>query len=361
MKRLRKIGLIILVMAIIMGMSAASWSYDLVGSYQRNNNVTWTAGTSHYPNSDPAIGLDFNAGGTATYSYDIPVPTVSAIPLQYSIPSNQNNLTVNAQLGPSTPTLTGFQQPINFNTNFFFGYSGWSICAFGRCLTVIPEMTANFGIPNLSYGAVTLTTEGSGQLSGISAQTGPLWNLQGDIISAVADADLGAVSGVAEGISLAGFYLNAGIGMGVQETSSIALSFFGLIDDISGAGGMAADFATQTREVSVPDHSPGIHTFDYNTYLEIGYDFITDYDYYAVATLDFGNGYIDWNQNLLSGDLGSFDVGTRHGGTYFDIPVTIPVTYEVIGSGPSSIPEPTTMLLLGLGLIGLAGVRRRFR
>ena len=31
------------------------------------------------------------------------------------------------------------------------------------------------------------------------------------------------------------------------------------------------------------------------------------------------------------------------------------------GMTPSSIPEPTTMLLFGLGLIGLAGVRRKFQ
>ena len=36
-----------------------------------------------------------------------------------------------------------------------------------------------------------------------------------------------------------------------------------------------------------------------------------------------------------------------------------------IGAGslasPSTVPEPTTMLLLGLGLMGLAGIRRKFK
>jgi hypothetical protein len=32
--------------------------------------------------------------------------------------------------------------------------------------------------------------------------------------------------------------------------------------------------------------------------------------------------------------------------------------YSSIGSGPSTVPEPSTLVLIGLGIVGLVGWRR---
>ena len=86
--------------------------------------------------------------------------------------------------------------------------------------------------------------------------------------------------------------------------------------------------------------------------------------YFVVVTASESNSDIDWfassstigtTEQLLGGGAWSLY------STEADEPA-----FKIIGETlppppPPSVPEPTTMLLLGFGLVGLAGVRRKFK
>lgn len=92
-----------------------------------------------------------------------------------------------------------------------------------------------------------------------------------------------------------------------------------------------------------------------------------------IEILSFGQGFWGNGTPILNGDEdGFFGSGEVHGvirlpGTYNAISFTHTTenwhgfTVGVVGAGeqPPTVPEPTTMLLLGLGLLAVAGVGRR--
>ena len=91
-------------------------------------------------------------------------------------------------------------------------------------------------------------------------------------------------------------------------------------------------------------------------------DYVSDATFDLSVQLAAGTYYLTLDGALCkSGSFTYWDMNSASNSTASNLSGPISSEFfEIYGNTPT-VPEPTTMLLLGLGLIGIAGVRRKFK
>ena len=150
-----------------------------------------------------------------------------------------------------------------------------------------------------------------------------------------------------------------------DDTYSLTLNYSTLLNSILGSPG---SHSSSEYEIRLSGYAAG---YDQNNLDEYGnpaffyetayYDL--DFTQVRTGTLNFNfNPFISGNffETHPHGDSGNIPQNPNWSFFEFNPGFVVYATSNETGGG-QQVPEPTTMLLLGLGLVGLVGVRRKFQ
>jgi autotransporter-associated beta strand protein len=372
--------------------SAAGQSATFADSSASSITVTLSAGetvgTVNFNGSAGTTAYTLTGSNTLTLSSGTSAPALIAV----SAGTQTINVPVTLSAGLNINTAAGSSLTIGGSVN---GNVGALTVTAGSSLIVSPSGVLN--VPVISAGSLTFANNSTG--STYLSRTLPSLNLGGGAVTLAAGSqttrqllDIGSsgLSGTGS-IDLTNndLLLQGGGASGLQQITALIKQGYGTNGSWQGSGGItssaaAADPTKLTALGVILNQSlldplkPLYNSFDSAPSSEG--DILVKYTYYGDADLNgvvdgtdysrIDNGYLNKLSGWVNGDF-NYD-GVVDGSDYTLIdnafnsqgsPLAAEIaapTAEVAGSGVSSaVPEPGTFGLIGIGLVGLLGRRKR--